>query len=290
MSQVKQLVKKYGALEVVHGVDFEIGDGEFVVLVGPSGCGKSTILRMIAGLEPVTGGEIVVNGRVVNDDAAARPRHRHGLPGLRALPAHDRAAEPRLRPEDARHRRAPRSPPPSPRPPRSCRSSSCSTASRRSSPAASASASPSAAPSPASPQLFLFDEPLSNLDAKLRVEMRTQIKRLHMAFNAHQRLRHPRPDRGDDARRPHRRPPRRPHRAGRHARRPLRPPGQPLRRRLHRLADDELPRRPARRATATASRSCRTAARRCRCPPPLAERYAPHAGRAGGLRPPARRT
>ena len=55
---VRHLVKQYGALEVVHGVNFEIGDGEFVVLVGPSGCGKSTILRMIAGLEPITGGEI----------------------------------------------------------------------------------------------------------------------------------------------------------------------------------------------------------------------------------------
>ena len=81
---------------------------------------------------------------------AARPRHRHGLPGLRALPAHDRAAEPRLRPQDARHAAGRRSPRPSPRPPRSCRSSTCSTASRSSSPAASASASPSAAPSPAS--------------------------------------------------------------------------------------------------------------------------------------------
>src|SRR4029079_3232995 len=66
---VKSLIKKYGELQVVHGVDFEINDGEFVVLVGPSGCGKSTILRMIAGLEPITGGEIVLNDRVVNDDA-----------------------------------------------------------------------------------------------------------------------------------------------------------------------------------------------------------------------------
>ena len=70
--EVKQLFKKYGALEVVHGVNFEIGDREFVVLVGPSGCGKSTILRMIAGLEPVTGGDIVVNNRIVNDDAPRR--------------------------------------------------------------------------------------------------------------------------------------------------------------------------------------------------------------------------
>ena len=61
------LVKKYGDLQVVHGIDFEINNGEFVVLVGPSGCGKSTILRMIAGLETVTGGEIVIDNEVVND-------------------------------------------------------------------------------------------------------------------------------------------------------------------------------------------------------------------------------
>ena len=70
---VRQLVKKYGELEVVHGIDFDIGDREFCVLVGPSGCGKSTILRMIAGLESVSGGEVAINGRVVNDDA---PRER----------------------------------------------------------------------------------------------------------------------------------------------------------------------------------------------------------------------
>src|SRR6476646_7593136 len=64
---VNKLIKKYGELEVVHGIDFEINNSEFVVLVGPSGCGKSTILRMIAGLETVTGGEIVIDDAVVND-------------------------------------------------------------------------------------------------------------------------------------------------------------------------------------------------------------------------------
>src|SRR3954454_19128563 len=64
---VSRLIKKYGELEVVHGIDFEIVDREFLVLVGPSGCGKSTILRMIAGLETVTGGEIRIDDRVVND-------------------------------------------------------------------------------------------------------------------------------------------------------------------------------------------------------------------------------
>ncbi|NLD54947.1 MAG: ATP-binding cassette domain-containing protein, partial [Burkholderiaceae bacterium] len=67
----RNVVKKYGsgakALQVIHGVSAEIGDGEFIVIVGPSGCGKSTLLRMVAGLEEVTGGEIAIGSRVVNE-------------------------------------------------------------------------------------------------------------------------------------------------------------------------------------------------------------------------------
>jgi sn-glycerol 3-phosphate transport system ATP-binding protein len=59
--------KKYGELEVIHGVSTDVADGEFVVIVGPSGCGKSTLLRMVAGLELITSGEIRIGGRVVND-------------------------------------------------------------------------------------------------------------------------------------------------------------------------------------------------------------------------------
>src|SRR5512140_1092607 len=59
--------KSFGKLEILHGIDLEIKDGEFVVFVGPSGCGKSTLLRMIAGLEDITAGEIAIGGRVVND-------------------------------------------------------------------------------------------------------------------------------------------------------------------------------------------------------------------------------
>jgi multiple sugar transport system ATP-binding protein len=64
---LKNIVKKYGDLEVVHSINLEIKDAEFIVLVGPSGCGKSTTLRMIAGLEEITGGEIVIGNRVVNN-------------------------------------------------------------------------------------------------------------------------------------------------------------------------------------------------------------------------------
>ena len=61
------LVKRYGQTTVVHGIDLAIQEGEFVVLVGPSGCGKSTTLRMIAGLEDITDGDIMIGGDVVND-------------------------------------------------------------------------------------------------------------------------------------------------------------------------------------------------------------------------------
>jgi multiple sugar transport system ATP-binding protein len=59
--------KSFGTTEVIHGVDLNIRDGEFVVFVGPSGCGKSTLLRLIAGLEEITGGELLIDGEVVND-------------------------------------------------------------------------------------------------------------------------------------------------------------------------------------------------------------------------------
>ena len=66
---LEKVRKDYGAVRVLHAVDLEIADGEFVVLVGPSGCGKSTLLRMIAGLEEASGGEIRIGERLVNDVA-----------------------------------------------------------------------------------------------------------------------------------------------------------------------------------------------------------------------------
>ena len=64
---LKNIVKKYGDQEVVHAINLEIKDAEFIVLVGPSGCGKSTTLRMIAGLEEITAGEVMIGDRVVNN-------------------------------------------------------------------------------------------------------------------------------------------------------------------------------------------------------------------------------
>jgi multiple sugar transport system ATP-binding protein len=66
---IRNVRKRFGTTEVLHGVSVEIDDGEFVILVGPSGCGKSTLLRMIAGLENISDGEIAIGGRVVNNVA-----------------------------------------------------------------------------------------------------------------------------------------------------------------------------------------------------------------------------
>jgi multiple sugar transport system ATP-binding protein len=180
---VRNLVKKFGLLEVVHGIDFDVADGEFVVLVGPSGCGKSTTLRMIAGLESVTAGEISINGEPVND---VPPRDRDIAMVFQdyALYPHMSVRQnlafglkmrdtPRAKIEEVVRRTADilqiqelldRKP------------KQLSGGQRQRVAIGRAIAR--------EPALFLFDEPLSNLDAKLRVEMRTQIKRLHMAFNA----------------------------------------------------------------------------------------------------------
>ena len=64
--KIRDVKKCYGDLQVMHGVDLDVEEGEFVVFVGPSGCGKSTLLRMIAGLEEVTSGEISIGDKVVN--------------------------------------------------------------------------------------------------------------------------------------------------------------------------------------------------------------------------------
>ncbi|TIS09750.1 MAG: ABC transporter ATP-binding protein, partial [Mesorhizobium sp.] len=64
---LKKLTKRYGNMEIVHGIDLDVADREFIALVGPSGCGKSTTLRMIAGLEDISGGTIEIGDRIVND-------------------------------------------------------------------------------------------------------------------------------------------------------------------------------------------------------------------------------
>ena len=87
------LIRNLNKIDEVHavkGVNLEIRDSEFVVLVGPSGCGKTTTLRMVAGLESITSGDIPHRRDCGQRPAADGPRHRHGVSELRALSAHER--------------------------------------------------------------------------------------------------------------------------------------------------------------------------------------------------------
>ena len=175
---LQKLVKDYGAIRAIHGVDLEIKDGEFVVFIGPSGCGKSTLLRMVAGLEDISDGTLTIDGKTVN---FLEPRSRNV-----AMVFQDYALYPhmsveknigfglKMRNVDAK-----------------TIEDSVKMAAEvlqiehlldRKPGQLSGGQRQRVAMGRAivrKPDLFLFDEPLSNLDAKLRVDMRTQIKRLH---------------------------------------------------------------------------------------------------------------
>jgi multiple sugar transport system ATP-binding protein len=175
---LRHVVKRFDEVEAVRSIDLDIPNNEFVVLVGPSGCGKSTTLRMIAGLEEVSAGEIFIGGELVNDlppkdrDVAmvfqnyalyphmtAFENMSFGL-RLRKFPR----AEIRRRVEDA------------------ARILDITDLLDRRPKALSGGQRQRVAMGRAivrNPKVFLFDEPLSNLDAKLRVQMRTEIKRVH---------------------------------------------------------------------------------------------------------------
>jgi multiple sugar transport system ATP-binding protein len=170
--------KAYGPVKVIHGIGFDIADGEFTVLVGPSGCGKSTLLRMLAGLEEISGGTIAIDDSVVND-VESKDRDIAMVFQSYALYPHMTVAENmgfslRLRKADA-----------------------ALTARRVAEAAKILNLGPYLERFPRElsggqrqrvamgraivrdPKVFLFDEPLSNLDAKLRVAMRAEIKALH---------------------------------------------------------------------------------------------------------------
>lgn len=180
--ELSEVRKSYGGLEVIHGLDIDIRDGEFVILVGPSGCGKSTLLRMIAGLEDITGGTITIGDRVVNN---LSPKERNI-----AMVFQNYALYPQMtvaqnlgfsleisgvaKPDiDTKVRDT----------------------------AEILGLTPLLARKPSQlsggqrqrvamgraivrdPDVFLFDEPLSNLDANLRVQMRAEIKALHQRLS-----------------------------------------------------------------------------------------------------------
>ena len=175
---LRDIRKSYGAVEVVHGVTLDIADGEFVVFVGPSGCGKSTMLRMIAGLEDITGGELLIDGKMMNE---ATPSQRgiamvfqnytlypnmtvyenmafglqqQGMPKAQIRDLVTDSAR-TLKIEHLLDRR----------PGQLSGGQSQRVAIGRS--------------IVRNPRIFLFDEPLSNLDAELRVHMRIEIASLH---------------------------------------------------------------------------------------------------------------
>ena len=181
MSQVsiRKVVKSFeGDVQAVKGIDLEIDDHEFVVLVGPSGCGKSTTLRMIAGLEEVTAGEIWIGGEVVNDvppkdrDIAMVFQNYALYPHMSVFENMAFGLKLRKFPKDEIKRRVDDA----------AKMLDIQMLLDRKPKALSGGQRQRVAMGRAivrNPKVFLFDEPLSNLDAKLRVQMRTEIKKVH---------------------------------------------------------------------------------------------------------------
>jgi multiple sugar transport system ATP-binding protein len=175
----RKVVKTYdGGVQAVKGIDLEIADQEFVVLVGPSGCGKSTTLRMIAGLEEISEGEIWIGGDVVNDvpprdrDIAMVFQNYALYPHMSVFDNMAFGLKLRKFPKDEIKRRVDEA----------ARILDIAMLLERKPRALSGGQRQRVAMGRAivrNPKVFLFDEPLSNLDAKLRVQMRTEIKKVH---------------------------------------------------------------------------------------------------------------
>ena len=183
---LRGVTKRFGDTQAVDGLDLAIADGEFVVLLGPTGAGKTTTLRLIAGLERPDGGTICIGGRDVTQARAGGARRRLRLPAILALSASVGLREPRLPAAlaGAQDGRRTRSAAASRRSRSWCASTTSWRTARRSFPAARCSASPSAARWCASPSIYLMDEPLSSLDAKLRAELRLELKRIQQELGA----------------------------------------------------------------------------------------------------------
>ncbi|GGA61789.1 ABC transporter ATP-binding protein [Pelagibacterium lentulum] len=180
---IENVTKKFGELEVIKGISVPIADGEFVILIGPSGCGKSTLLRMIAGLEEISGGTVAIDGKMVNN-VPAKERDIAMVFQSYALYPHmtvrDNMAFSLLL--------------------RKARKAEIEAAVTKAAETLGLTELLDRLPRQLSggqrqrvamgraivrdPKVFLFDEPLSNLDAKLRVQMRTEIKALHQRLRA----------------------------------------------------------------------------------------------------------
>ncbi|GES45853.1 sugar ABC transporter ATP-binding protein [Rhizobium dioscoreae] len=181
--QLKSIRKAYGTHDVLKGIDLEVKDGEFVIFVGPSGCGKSTLLRSIAGLEDVTSGAVLINGQ----DVTVTPPAKRGI----SMVFQSYALYPHLTVKDNMGLGLKQAGTPK-----------AEIDSRVEKASGMLSLAPYLARRPSElsggqrqrvaigraivrePELFLFDEPLSNLDAALRVQTRLEIARLHRSLQA----------------------------------------------------------------------------------------------------------
>jgi multiple sugar transport system ATP-binding protein len=174
----RNIEKSFGRIKIIHGISFDISDGEFVVLVGPSGCGKSTLLRMLAGLEEINSGDITIDGKVIND-LDSKDRDIAMVFQSYALYPHmtvreNMAFSLKLRKADVALTNQ--------RVMNAARILSLDPLLERYPRELSGGQRQRVAMGRAivrDPKVFLFDEPLSNLDAKLRVAMRSEIKALH---------------------------------------------------------------------------------------------------------------
>lgn len=180
--EIRNLVKMYGAHKALHGINIAISPGEFCVLVGPSGCGKSTTLRMVAGLETISGGEVVIGDRVVNglkakDRGIAMVFQNYALYPSKTV-YNNMAFSLKLSkmPKAEIERRVSEVAEILELTPLLDRKPGALSGGQRQRVAMGRAIV-------RDPEVFLFDEPLSNLDAKLRGQMRAEIKRLHQRLN-----------------------------------------------------------------------------------------------------------
>ncbi len=177
--ELRNLQKSFGSTEVIKGIDLDIEPGEFVVLVGPSGCGKSTLLNLISGLETLSGGEVRIGGRVVND---IPPRDRDIAMVFQSYALYPTKTVRENITFGMQTRRVPRAEQDEAVAEFSGLLQIDQLLDRKPGQLSGGQRQRVAMGRALvrKPEVFLFDEPLSNLDAKLRIDMRTEIKKLHL--------------------------------------------------------------------------------------------------------------